>query len=199
LVLEIIILCHYADRAILGVLDFAETGSFGFFRRFDNGSDWRLVAGVEVDGILLLLPVESTFFCLSAILIPAEFAGFLPPPFDGDTLSARVQVTRGPAGELLGSQLGTKILPGSCCHCWYRKHHIGCCTNPSKRQTRDNVTRCRWWSSRPICRIVAVGRSQETVNGHCLRWMSSNCCCCWATSRLNEKAGRDPAIRHSIF
>jgi hypothetical protein len=93
--IAIIILCHSTDLAILGVLDFAETGSFGFFRRFDNGSDWRLVAGVEVDGILLLLPVESTFFCLSAILIPAEFAGFLPPPFDGDTLSAgtEVQVT----------------------------------------------------------------------------------------------------------
>jgi hypothetical protein len=148
--LEIIILCHYADLAILGVLDFAETGSFGFFRRFDNGSDWRLVAGVEVDGILLLLPVESTFFGLSAILIPAELAGFLPPPFDGDTLSARVQVTRGPAGELLCSQLGTKKLPGSCRHWWYRKNHIGCCTNPAKRQTRDHLTRCRWWSSRPI-------------------------------------------------
>jgi hypothetical protein len=43
--IAIIILCHSTDLAILGVLDFvAETGSFGFFRRFDNGSSgggWR--------------------------------------------------------------------------------------------------------------------------------------------------------------
>ena len=46
------------------------------------------VGWIVVEGILLLFPETSTLFCLSAaILIPAEFVGFLPL-FDGDTLSA---------------------------------------------------------------------------------------------------------------